>query len=437
MKISVFGLGYVGVVSAACLADGGNEVVGVDVAEVKVNLVNEGKTPVIEKDIGRIIEENVAKGRLRATTDAAAAIRETEMSLICVGTPSLPNGDANLDYLRGVCAEIGQLLATKEERHIVVVRSTSFPGTTRNVCRPIIEEHSGKTAFEDFGLCFNPEFLREGSSVADYFDPPKIVVGSENEADARRVCEIYRGIDAPVFVAGLEAAEMVKFTDNCFHALKVCFANEIGNVCKAIGIDGHEVMEIFCADRKLNISPYYFKPGFAFGGSCLPKDVRALTHQASRHDVKVPLLDAIIPTNELQVKRGIEMIMATGARRIGVLGMSFKAGTDDLRESPVVTVIETLIGKGYDIRIYDRNVNLAKLFGANKEYIETRIRHISELMTPHIEQVIEFAETIVIGNRSTEFVHELPNLRADQTVVDLVRIAEEPETPARYEGICW
>ena len=329
MKISVFGLGYVGVVSAACLADGGNTVVGVDVAEVKVDLINDGKTPVIEKDIGRIIEENVAKGRLRATADAAAAIRETEMSLVCVGTPSLPNGDANLEFLRAVCAEIGQLIAAKDKRHIVVIRSTSFPGTTRNVCRPILEEHSGKRAFEDFGLCFNPEFLREGSSVADYYDPPKIVVGSENEADARRVCEIYRGIDAPVFVAGLEAAEMVKFADNCFHALKVCFANEIGNVCKAVGIDGHDVMEIFCADRKLNISPYYFKPGFAFGGSCLPKDVRALTHQASRLDVKVPVLDAIMPANELQVKRGIEMIIATGARRIGSTAAASRGGRLD------------------------------------------------------------------------------------------------------------
>ena len=437
MKISIFGLGYVGCVSAACFAKEGHEVVGVDSNPVKVEIINGGRSPIVEAGVGELIGEMVAAGRLRATTDSAEAVRHTELSLVCVGTPSNPNGSLDLKYVRRVCEEIGAALAKKADRHVVVVRSTMLPGTVEKVIVPTLEEHSGKTAGRDFGVCINPEFLREGSSLKDFYAPPFTLIGADEEDVAASVRRLYAGVDAPVFVTSVKTAEMVKYTCNCFHALKVSFANEVGNICKALGVDSHEVMDVFCQDSKLNLSPYYLKPGFAFGGSCLPKDLRAMTYKARELDTDVPVLSAILPSNRIQVERAIEMIVRTGSRRIGVLGLSFKAGTDDLRESPMVTLIETLIGKGMQVAIYDRDVSLARLFGANKEYIEREIPHISQLMCASIEEVAEKAEVLVVGNKSEEFRRVETMLRGGQTVIDLVRLFDRPTEGASYEGICW
>jgi GDP-mannose 6-dehydrogenase len=436
MRISIFGLGYVGVVSAGCLANEGHTVVGVDLNHTKVGLINRGTSPIIEKDIGEIIATAVAERRLRATTDAREAVMSTEISLICVGTPSQWNGNLDLSYVRRVCEEIGAALREKQDFHVVVARSTMLPGSMRKVLIPTLEAGSGKTAGVDFGVCNNPEFLREGTAVYDYYHPPKTVIGETDKRSGDLVVELYRQLDAPLVRTDVETAEMVKYTDNAWHALKVVFANEIGNLCKVLGIDGHRVMEIFCQDTKLNLSPYYLKPGFAFGGSCLPKDVRALTYKAKTLDLDLPLLNAILPSNHRQVEKGIQMIIDKGHRKVGILGFSFKAGTDDLRESPMVDVIEHLIGKGYELKLYDRNVNLAALVGANRDYILNRIPHIFRLMVDSLEEVLEFAETVVIGNGAKEFTAVPGRLRPGQVVVDLVRITRE-RSGEFYDGICW
>jgi GDP-mannose 6-dehydrogenase len=437
MRVSVLGLGYVGCVSAACLARDGHDVIGVDVNPVKVGHINEGHTPIIEERIGDIIRDVVAAGKLRATTDTVRAIAESDVSLVCVGTPSRPNGSLELDYVERVCAEIGAALAGKKQRHVVVIRSTVLPGTMRGLVIPTLEKHSGLAAGTGFGICFNPEFLREGSSVYDYDNPPKLVIGTDVAADAEKVRALYEGIETRTIVTRLEVAEMVKYVDNTYHALKVCFGNEIGNICKEIGVDSHEVMDIFCSDTKLNISPLYFKPGFAFGGSCLPKDVRALRYRATGLDLKAPVIASILDSNEYQIQRGLSLILRRGKKNVGVLGFSFKAGTDDLRESPIVMLIETLLGKGYKLKIYDSNVSVARLVGANKEYIEKHIEHISSLMTDSIEELVAFADVIVIGNKSDEFARVLPMLSERHHVIDFVRIADRVTTKATYEGLCW
>lgn len=437
MKISVFGMGYVGVVAAGCMAADGHEVIGVDPNSTKVDLINRGVPPIVEKDIGEIVSAAVAKGLLRATQDVAEAVAGTEISLICVGTPSRLNGALDLSYVRKVCEEIGQAIKKKAGFHVVVARSTMLPGTMREVVIPTLEEASGKRAGVDFGVCNNPEFLREGTAVFDYRNPPKTVIGETDNRSGDVLASLYTGLSAPLVRTSVETAEMVKYTDNVWHALKVAFANEIGNVCKALKIDGHQVMEIFCKDTKLNLSPYYLKPGFAFGGSCLPKDVRALTYKARALDIDLPVLNAILPSNELQIQRGYDMVTATGKRRIGVLGFSFKAGTDDLRESPVVEVIERLIGKGYDLRLYDKNVNLAALTGANRDYILNHIPHMSRLMVDTVDAVLDHAEVILVGNGAPEFRDALARIRPGQQVVDLVRIDNRRSEEGHYDGICW
>lgn len=436
MQISIFGLGYVGTVSAGCLARAGHSVVGVDPAKTKVDLINRGRTPIIEQDIGDILRDAVSAGRLRATTDVADGIRSSDISLICVGTPSLLNGGLDTAYVRRVCEQIGRELRRKSAFHVVVARSTMLPGSMRGLAIPVLEEFSGKRAGVDFGVCINPEFLREGTAVHDFHHPPKTVIGEMDERSGDAVLELYRDIDAPLVRTDIETAEMVKYTDNVWHALKVGFANEIGNICKALGIDGHRVMDIFCRDTKLNLSPYYLKPGFAFGGSCLPKDVRALLYKSRTLDLELPILSAILPSNQRQVERGLEMILREGKRKIGVLGFSFKAGTDDLRESPMVEVIERLIGKGYDLKLYDRNVKLAELVGANRDYILNRIPHISRLMVESVDEVLGFAETVVIGTGDREFWPIPERLRDGQQVVDLVRIPGV-RSGDKYHGICW
>jgi GDP-mannose 6-dehydrogenase len=438
MKLSVFGLGYVGCISAACFAKEGHDVIGVDVNPLKVEIINSGKSPIVESGIGELIGEMVAAGRLRTTTDSAAAVRDSEISLVCVGTPSNPNGSLDLTYVKRVCQEIGAALEGKSERHTVVLRSTMLPGTIETVVVPTLEVYSGKKAGRDFGICVNPEFLREGTSLKDFYSPPFTLIGADDEETSVLARRLYSGVDAPSLVIGVKAAEMVKYACNCFHALKVSFANEVGNVCKELGIDSHEVMNVFCRDTKLNLSPYYLKPGFAFGGSCLPKDLRAITYKAKELDVETPLLSAVLQSNRQQVERAIEMVLRTGRKRIGVLGFSFKAGTDDLRESPMVALIETLIGKGMQLAIYDRDVQLARLFGANKEYIEREIPHVSQLMRPSIEEVLEHAEVLIIGNKADEFRDVVAeNLREDQTVIDLVRLFDNRLTNGAYQGICW
>ncbi len=436
MRISIFGLGYVGAVSAGCLASDGHDVIGVDPNQTKVDLINRGVTPIIEKDIGEMIARTAASGKLRATTDVHEAVMESDISLICVGTPSMLNGNLDLSYVRRVCEEIGAALKEKSSFHVVVGRSTMLPGSMHNVVIPTLEQASGKKAGVDFGVCNNPEFLREGTAVYDYYHPPKTVIGESDPRAGDMLVELYKDMDAPMIRTDVETAEMVKYTDNNWHALKVAFANEIGNICKAVGIDGHKVMEIFCQDIKLNLSPYYMKPGFAFGGSCLPKDVRALTYKGRSLDLELPVLSAIMPSNQHQIAKAIDMIANKGKRKVGILGFAFKAGTDDLRESPIVDVIEHLIGKGYELKLYDKNVNLASLTGANRDYILNHIPHISRLMVGSMQEVTDFAETIVIGNNAEEFKPVPASLRPGQAVVDLVRISKAMSSE-HYDGICW
>ena len=437
MRICVFGLGYVGAVSAACLAQDGHEVIGIDPEPTKVNLINAGKTPIIEKGIGAIIKEQVESGQLTATTDAAMAIPNADILLICVGTPSLPNGGIDLKAIRHVCEQIGQSLATQDNAPIVVVRSTMLPGTMRQVVIPVLEASSGKRAGADFGVCNNPEFLREGTAVYDYYNPPKTVIGELGKSSGDVLASLYVKMPAPLIRTDIETAEMVKYADNAWHALKVGFANEIGNLCKGVDVDAHRVMDIFCQDTKLNLSPYYLKPGFAFGGSCLPKDLRALLYKAKTLDLTLPILSAILPSNQLQIDRGVRAVMEKGNRKVGILGFSFKAGTDDLRESPVVELTERLLGKGYDLKIYDRNVSIASIHGANRDYILNHIPHISRLMVSSVAEVLSHAGTIVIGNASPEFHDISTRLEHGQNVIDFVRINSSRSVTGVYEGLCW
>ena len=426
-------MGYVGTVSAGCLANDGHEVIGVDPVLTKVDLINAGKSPIVEAGLERIVATAVSEGRLRATCDQDQAIRETDLSFVCVGTPSQLNGNLDSTSVRRVCELIGDAIREKRTRHTVVIRSTILPGTMRKVVIPVLEQHSGKRAGVDFGVCNNPEFLREGSAVEDFKSPPKTVIGELEKESGNILAALYQSIDAPLIRTDLETAETIKYVDNSWHALKIGFANEIGNLCDSFGVDPEEVMNIFCQDKKLNISPAYLKPGFAFGGSCLPKDLRALSYQAKMHDLELPILSSVLPSNEMQIARGVRLVIESGNSRIGILGFSFKAGTDDLRESPVIEVIERLIGKGYDLRIYDRNVNLAALVGANRDFILNRIPHISRLMVPTLEEVLAHAQTVVIGNRDSEFSRIHDKLREDQSLVDFVRITRPGSQDAKHQ----
>jgi len=437
MKICVMGLGYVGTVAAGCLAQEGHDVLGVDPEARKVDLINAGKSPIIEKDIGEIISRQVAAGRLAASVDAIDAVQRSDLVLVCVGTPSRGNGDIDLTYVRRVCEQIGAALRSHAGAPAVVMRSTLLPGTMRGVVIPTLESSSGRRAGVEFGVCINPEFLREGSAVHDYHNPPKTVIGELNPASGELLASLYAHLAAPLVRTDIQTAEMVKYTDNVWHALKVGFANEIGNICKGLDVDGHRVMDIFCKDTKLNLSPTYLKPGFAFGGSCLPKDLRALLYRAKTLDLSLPILSAILPSNEQQIERGVRAVIERGKRKVGVLGFSFKAGTDDLRESPVVELTERLLGKGFDLRIYDNNVSIARIHGANRDYILNRIPHISRLMVPSIGEVMSHAETIVIGNAAPEFRDVPKRLGEHQSVIDLVRISDSRSVAGVYEGICW
>ncbi len=436
-RVSVFGLGYVGAVSVGCLAESGHEVVGVDVNAAKVESIGAGRSPIVEPGLEELLRRGVAAGRVRATRESAAAVAQSDLSLLCVGTPSNPNGSLDLTHVRRVSEAIGAALAHKAGYHVVVARSTMLPGSTQEVVVPSLERLSGRRAGRDFGVCYNPEFLREGTSVADFHDPPFTVIGSEDPRASEVVRALYARVAAPLIEVPIRTAEMLKYCCNAFHGLKVAFANEIGNLCKQQGIDSHAVMELFCRDQKLNLSANYLKPGFAFGGSCLPKDLRALLYQGRQLDTRTPVLEAILPSNERQIDIAYQMVRRTACRRIGVLGMSFKAGTDDLRESPMVALIEMLIGKGYEVAIYDRSVSLANLQGANRAYIEQEIPHVASLMRGTMREVIEASELLVIGNRAPEFKDALAGLRPEQIVLDLVRIVEAPPDDPRYAGLSW
>jgi GDP-mannose 6-dehydrogenase len=437
LRISIFGMGYVGTVSAGCLARDGHEIVGIDPIRTKVDLINAGCAPIIEADIGEIVAEAVKAHKLRATGDQNQAVGETDLSFVCVGTPSQANGNLDLTYILRVCEQIGEAIKNKSDRHTVVIRSTVLPGTMRQLIIPILEKHSGKKAGVDFGVCNNPEFLREGSAVKDFYSPPKTIIGELDRVSGDLLAGLYAKLDAPMIRTDVETAEMAKYVDNSWHALKIGFANEIGNLCKSLSIDAQNVMKIFCQDKKLNISSAYLEPGFAFGGSCLPKDLRALAYKAKSLDLQLPIMNSILPSNELQIARGLQLIMEKGSKRIGVLGFSFKAGTDDLRESPMIEVIERLLGKGYDLRIYDKNVKIASLVGANRDFILNRIPHISRLMVSEVDAVLDHAKTIVIGNKDPEFGSVPQRLRDGQSVVDFVRVTSERSENGKYEGICW
>jgi len=438
VKVSVFGLGYVGCVSAAALAADGHDVVGVDVNADKVAAVNAGRSPIVEPGLGDCLARGVAGGRLRATTGAAEAIRASEVSLLCVGTPSRKNGSLELTYLQRVAEEIGAALRDTPYYHVVVVRSTVLPGTTHEVVIPALERASGKTYGEGFGVSVNPEFLREGTALEDFRSPPLTLVGHNHAADATGTIGLYSSIGAPLVSTSIRVAEMIKYTSNTWHALKIVFANEMGNLCQRLGVDSREVMDIFCRDEKLNVSRRYLKPGFAFGGSCLPKDVRAVQYRAKELDLDLPLISQILPSNRAQIQRAIDEVLDTGARRVGMLGFSFKAGTDDLRESPLVILAEALLGKGLQVRIYDSNVSLARLVGANKSYIEEQIPHLSSLLCDTSADVIDASDVVVVGNQAPEFAEAITRCRPDQIVIDLVGLPlVASRLEADYRGICW
>jgi GDP-mannose 6-dehydrogenase len=437
-RISVFGLGYVGSVSAACFARDGYHVIGVDVNPTKVDLINRGIPTVVEDGVGNVTQAAHESGRLRATTDVRDAVESSDVSLICVGTPSLPNGYLDTSFLERVSRDIGTALRSKRGSHTVVIRSTMLPGTAEDCLIPAIREASGRVDSTDLVVCVNPEFLREGSSIKDFYEPAFTLIGAATPAEAEKLTPLYQRVNAPIRITTIRVAEFVKYVSNMFHALKVTFANEVGNVCKAMGIDSHEVMDIVCADRKLNISPAYLRPGFAFGGSCLPKDVRALAYQAQRLDVLTPVLAALLPSNQRQIDHAFDMIMRHRPRRIGVLGLSFKTGTDDLRESALVALIERLIGKGKAVSVFDQLVSESTIVGANREYVEREIPHIWSLLRPSAAEVVKDADVVVVGSTATVCTSALQHVARGQVVVDLVRVAPGLINPqGSYEGICW
>ncbi|WP_166269538.1 nucleotide sugar dehydrogenase [Marinobacter caseinilyticus] len=436
MRVSIFGLGYVGAVCAASLARRGHEIIGVDVSPVKIDLINSGRSPIVEPGLEDLLSEGVRSHRIHGVTDGFDAVHDTDLSMICVGTPSKPNGDLDLTYVEKVSRDIGLALRTKPTWHLVVVRSTVLPRTVRDLVVPILEEASGKRAGEGFGVCVNPEFLRESTAIKDYDHPPMTVIGELDERSGDLLSEIYGDLDAPLIRKPIEVAEMIKYTCNVWHATKVSFANEIGNIAKSMGVDGRDVMDVMCLDNKLNISRYYMRPGFAFGGSCLPKDVRALTYRASQLDVRHPLLSSIMSSNNEQVSHAFNIVTGYGCRKISMLGLSFKSNTDDLRESPLVELAELLIGKGYELKIFDRNVDYARTHGANRDYINQKIPHLSNLMDSDLRGVIEHGDVIVLGNNDELFETIIADVPAGKRVVDLVGFMKTTTNDV-LEGICW
>jgi len=438
MKISIFGLGYVGAVSMACLARDGHDVVGVDLDPIKLDLIRSGRSPIVEEGIQELTAQVVASGRVRVTDDVAAAVRDTDLSFICVGTPSSPNGSQDLSAVRRVSEQIGAALKDKAGYHTIVMRSTIQPGSMDEVVKAGLELTSGKTANRDFGLGFQPEFLREGTSIKDYDNPPFTVIGTEDPRAAEVLRQVFGHLPCEFLTTSIGVAEMLKYACNAFHAVKITFANEIGRLSQSVGVDARAVMELVCKDKRLNISPAYLKPGFAFGGSCLPKDLRALTYVGKLNDVMTPMLGNVMGSNRAHIDHAVDLAMASGKRRIGMIGLSFKPGTDDLRESPLVTVAERLIGKGFDLRIFDPEVNLSRLLGANKRYIADSIPHIGSLMVGECAAALEHAEVLIVGLATKALLPDIvAGIHPDQIVVDLVGLPRARFTCAGYHGVCW
>jgi len=435
MNISIFGLGYVGCVSLGCLANNGHNVIGVDVVDNKVNLINRGKPTIVEKDIDNIISEQHKKGLIKATTNYKNAVLSSDVSIICVGTPSSAEGHLDLKYVYKVAEQIGESLVSKKSFHVVAIRSTVFPGTNKKVGE-IIERVSGKKRNVNFGVVSNPEFLREGSAVKDYFNPPVTVLGSDNENTLNIMEEIYKDLNGPIEKVSIEVAEIIKYVNNSFHALKITFANEVGNICKKLGIDSHEVMRLFVMDKQLNISPYYLKPGYAYGGSCLPKDLKGLQTIAHDNYLLTPVLSAIENSNTYQKQIAYEMVVRLGNKKIGVIGLSFKQGTDDLRYSPTVGLVERLLGRGYEIAIYDKNVNYTQLTGTNKDYIDQHMPHLSKLITGDFESVVDASDVIIITQKDENINDKFYEENKSKTIIDFVNI-RPLERHDNYDGICW
>jgi GDP-mannose 6-dehydrogenase len=437
-RICVFGIGYVGTVSAACLARDGHDVMAVDVNQDKVDVLNRGLSPIVEPKLAESIRSGVRANRLRATIDSLAAVSATDISLVCVGTPSQENGSLETSFVSRVAQEIGESIRKNTNFHSVVMRSTMLPGTMEKIVIPILERSSGKKAGQDFGVAYLPEFLREGTAIADYDDPGTIVIGVEDDPlTLRRLLEIHAKFSVTPRVMSIRGAEAVKYANNAWHATKISFANEIGLLCKAMGVDSHEVMNVLVADKKLNISPAYLKPGFAFGGSCLPKDVSALRYAGRNVDIETPLLDAVLQANENQIRSAFRLVAATGKRRIGLVGLSFKPDTDDLRYSPMLEIAERLIGRGYELAIYDSNIRLSQLTGVNRDHLTNRLPHIACLLREKMSDLASFAEVLVVGNRKEFLKNSLVLNGHDKTIIDLVRIAPEKQTGSDYHGICW
>lgn len=439
MRIIVWGLGYVGTVVAACLAQSGHDVIGVELSEEKVRTFNQGRSPLKEPDLDELIQEGIAEGRLRAVTNGVEYVPWADVSLICVGTPSMADGSPMLDYIDGVAKQIGEGLRKSERYHVVVLRSTVFPGVSRDYLLPRLESYSMRTAGDDFGLVVNPEFLRETEAIKDFYAPPYTVLGELDRRSGDLIAAMYGNINAPLYRIALEEAELVKVVNNAFHALKVGFGNEIGRVCDRLGIDSHVVMKLVCADTKLNISPVYLKPGFAFGGSCLPKDLRSLTFNARRLGVEIPILDSVIPSNSLQIEAARVKVHETGAKRVGVLGLSFKAGTDDLRESPILSLIRQLWQDGLEVSVYDPDVNPDVILGGNLEYLRRQLPQINLIMRNDIQDVLNDCQTLVISQKRPEFTQALETLDPNIAILDLVRLSEQPTLPGitNYEGLSW
>ena len=434
MKITIFGMGYVGCVTAACFSNLGHNVTGVDVDANKVDMINRSQSPIIEPGLTEIIKAGVRMETLRGMTDPKEL---GDVVIVCVGTPSNDNGSLGLKHLTRVVERIGEMLKGSKDYHVITIRSTVLPGTVENVVLPLLEEKSSKKAGRDFGLCMNPEFMRETTAIDDFHNPPFTIIGQQDQRSGDMVARLYETIKAPLERPSIVVAEMVKYACNAFHATKVCFGNEIGNLCKSMGVDSHRVMEIFCKDTRLNLSPYYLKPGFAFGGSCLPKDLRAIVYQAKRNDVEVPLLSSLMPSNDKQIQHAFRVVRNSGRTKIGILGLSFKAGTDDVRESPVVILIEMLIGKGYQVAIYDEEVSLAKLYGANKRYLDETIPHVTSLMESSVAKVLDKSDLVIVSKNTNQFREELERRKKDLFVLDLVRIFADYRGRQNYEGISW
>ncbi len=437
MNVSVFGLGYVGCVSAACLADDGHQVVGVDINPAKVDIVRRGQSPIWEPGLAEVISANVTSGRLDVTTQPGEAMRSADASLICVGTPSDGNGSLNLRYVEAVCSQIGSAIARSDRYHVVVLRSTVLPGTIEKRLLPILEACSGRQAGRGFGVCMNPEFLREGTAVADFYHPALVVLGQLDEASGDHAAPLYHKVEAPTVRTTLATAEMLKYTNNAFHALKVVFANEIGTLCKAHGVDGQDVMDLLCRDDQLNLSRRYLRPGFAYGGSCLPKDVSALVYRAKEVDVDCPLLAALPQSNRAHVERALGMVQRAGRKKVGVLGLSFKSGTDDVRESPAVALIETLHGRGYEVSVYDHRVDPDRLIGTNRTFLERELPHIASMMRSSAEDLVADAETLVITQDDEAFQGALSRVGSHQLVIDLVGSLRKRDVEGDYQGIGW